>query len=96
MVFGKGNRVDIGTIVDKGSQKWDQATQEYASYSGGSLSPDGSGGLVAADAKLNTQDAFLSNVRRIKSQVANGKLDTEEAGARIRKLRDTMDPGFSE
>ena len=96
MVFGKGNRVDIGTIVDKGSQKWDQATQEYASYSGGSLVPDGSGGLVAADAKLNTQDAFLSNVRRIKSQVANGKLDTAEAGARIRKLRDTMDPGFSE
>lgn len=87
--------ISIQKAIDNGSAAWDETTQNYASYTGGSLSPDGSGGVVAADAKLSTQDNYLSLVRRIKSQVASGELDTVEAGARIRKLRDTMDPGFS-
>jgi hypothetical protein len=92
-LWGKDKSWTISNTIDRGSKAWDQNTQEYAGYTGGSLLPDGSGGLVATDAKIGTQDNFLSLVHRIKGQVESGKLDRTEAGARIRKLRDMMDRG---
>lgn len=35
MTLGSEGRVDIGTVIDKGAQAWDEITQEYAEYTGG-------------------------------------------------------------
>lgn len=81
MLFGKQGRIDIGGTIDKGADAWDKTTQEYFANTQG---------VTDADANLQTQDQFLSGLRRIKEQFKDGKLTREEASQRMRRLRDRM------
>ena len=81
MMFGKEGRIDIGSTIDKGADAWDKTTQEYF---------NNTQGVTASDAEAQTQDQFLSSLRRIKQQVEQGKLTREQGGQRMRHLRDVM------
>lgn len=81
MIRGKEDRVDIGTIIDKGADAWDKTTQDYASYTlGGS----------AADGDIQVQDQFLHGLRRIKDQVQRGEIPRDQGSALMRQLRQRM------
>lgn len=84
-----GNRYDIGWAIDKGADAWDKTTQEYLSYTNGSLRPGSYTDLLAGDPEIARKDEFLRQVRRIKSQVDAGKLSRQDGAVRIRKLRST-------
>jgi len=81
MAFGKDNRIDIGSAVDKGADAWDKTTQEYF---------NNTQGVTDADAKNQVQDNFLRFVRRIKGQVDSGQISGDTGSARVRHLHDIM------
>jgi hypothetical protein len=81
MIYGKGNRIDIGSTIDKGADAWDQTTQEYFNNTQGGSD---------ADAQNQVQDNFLRFLRRIKGQVDKGQISRETGSARIKHLRDVM------
>lgn len=91
MTLGSEGRVDIGTVIDKGAQAWDEITQEYAEYTGGEwLAAENFGQALANDAEIQQKEQYLHGIRRIKKQVAEGLISLQEGVARIRRLRDVM------
>lgn len=93
MVYGKDGRIDVGAIIDKGADAWDNTTQEYAGYTGGDLfapNNENFGDVLAKDPELQRKDQYLHGVRQIKKQVEQGEISLQEGGARIRRLRDAI------
>jgi hypothetical protein len=81
MIFGPGGRIDIGSAIDRGANAWDNITQQWASYTEGS---------IAQDAEMQVHDQFLHGLRRIKSQVERGEITHAEGIERIKRLRNRM------
>ncbi len=81
MIFGPGGRIDIGSAIDRGANAWDNITQQWASYTEGS---------IAQDAEMQVHDQFLHGLRRIKSQVGRGEITTAEGIERIKRLHNRM------
>jgi hypothetical protein len=96
MAYGKDGRIDVGSIIDKGADAWDNTTQEYAGYTGGDwFAPKNKdfGDVLANDPELRRKDQYLHGLRQIKKLVGQGKISLQEGGARIRHLRDAMSGG---
>lgn len=93
MAYGKEGRIDIGSIIDKGAEAWENVTQEYATYTGGDwFAPrnEDFADVLANDPEIRRKDQYLHGIRQIKKLVEQGKLSRQEGSARIRHLRKTM------
>lgn len=73
---GKVN-ISIGTGIDKAADAWDQATQDYAANIYDSAGVEG---------KMQVADQFSLAVRRIKGQIASGKISQQEGARRARQI----------
>lgn len=93
MAYGKEGRIDIGSIIDKGAEAWENVTQEYATYTGGNwFAPTNEdfADVLANDPEIRRKDQYLHGIRQIKKLVEQGKLSRQEGSARIRHLRKTI------
>jgi len=93
MYYGKDGRIDIGTIIETGSDAWDKTTQQYAEYTGGDWiapSNESFGEVMANDPVLRRKDQYLHSLRQIKKMVEQGKISLKEGSERIRQLRSAL------
>jgi hypothetical protein len=88
--FGAKGRIDIGSLIDKGSDLWDATTQEYAAYTGGSYLPGDYAKELARDPNIQRKDQYLLGIRRIKKLIEQGRMTREEGCAQIRALQSIM------
>ncbi len=87
LTLGENGRVDIGSIIDKGSEMWDTTTQEYATFTEGSYLPGDYAEEIANDATIQRKDQYLHGIRRIKQLIETGKITREEGCAQVRNLQ---------
>jgi len=73
---GKVN-ISIGTGIDKTAEAWDKATQEYAANYYDTAGSEG---------QMQVADQFSLAVRRIKGQIASGKISRQEGARRARQI----------
>ncbi len=87
LILGADEKMDIGTMIDRGSDMWDATTQEYAGYTEGSYLPGNYVEELAKDATIQRKDQYLHGIRRIKKLIELGKVTREEGIAQIRALQ---------
>lgn len=77
-LWGKDKRIDIGAGIDKIGDTTKDLAQEAGNYAGGGSE---------ADAQSQVADQFSRSLKRIKQQIADGKITQAEGSARARKLQ---------
>ncbi len=90
LALGADGRVDIGTMIDHGSEMWDATTQEYAGYTEGSYLPGNYAEELAKDATIQRKDQYLHGIRRIKKLIELGKVSRDDGIAQIRALQNIV------
>ncbi len=90
LILGKDEKLDIGSMIELGSDMWDATTQEYAGYTEGSYLPGNYAEELAKDATIQRKDQYLHGIRRIKKLIELGKITREDGIAQIRALQNIV------